>query len=138
MFNFKDINIIKEKFREIFKSFDYSKINNQKIISFCIDMKNVSNNFLNETNTNIQPYFFRSNKTSFYGFKEEYRFAFDTIDDYKSNKNQMLKIISDSIFINSEKNDKTYLFGGLIFDLNDNNYGIWENIPVANFYLDTY
>ena len=49
MFNFKDINIIKEEFREIFKSFDYSKINNQKIISFCIDMKNVSNNFLNET-----------------------------------------------------------------------------------------
>ena len=66
-------------------------------------MKNVSNNFLNVTNTNIQLYFFRSNKLSFYGFKEEYRFAFDTIDDYKSNKNQMLKIISDSIFINSKK-----------------------------------
>ena len=50
----------------------------------------------------------------------------------------MLKIISDSIFINSEKNDKTYLFGGLNFDLNDNNYGIWENIPVANFVLPRY
>ena len=138
MFNFKDIIIIKEECREIFKSFDYSKINNQKIISFCIDMKNVSNNFLNEINTNIQPYFFISNKTSFYGFKEEYRFSFHTIDDYKSNKNQMLKIISDSFFINSEKNDKTYLFGGLNFDLNDKNYGIWENIPVANFVLPRY
>ena len=138
MFNFKDIIIIKEEFREIFKSFDYSKINSQKIISFCIDMKNVSNNFLNEINTNIQPYFFRSNKTSFYGFKEEYRFAFHTIDDYKSNKDQMLKIISDSFFVNSKKNDKTYLFGGLNFDLNDKNYGIWENIPVANFVLPRY
>ena len=48
MFNFKDIYTIKEEFREIFKSFDYSKLNSQKIVSFCTDIKNVSNNFLNE------------------------------------------------------------------------------------------
>ncbi|OUX37485.1 MAG: hypothetical protein CBE33_03040 [Candidatus Pelagibacter sp. TMED273] len=138
MFNYKDLNTIKEKCRYILNSFSDSINDTQKIISVTIDINGERNKLINEINPFIKPYFFQSQKVFLYGLIDEYNFIFNTNEDYKSKKNHMLDIISSSFFINSEINNKTYLFGGLNFDLNNKNYNIWKNTPVANFVLPRY
>ena len=50
----------------------------------------------------------------------------------------MLKILSNTLFIDKVLNSKTYIFGGENFDLEEINYNFWENIPIAQFILPRY
>ena len=59
MFNYKDLNTIKEKCRYILNSFSDSINDTQKIISVTIDINGERNKLINEINPFIKPYFFQ-------------------------------------------------------------------------------
>ena len=69
---------------------------------------------------------------------KEHSFSFYNQYDYKSQKDELLKTISNTCFINGKENNKTFLFGGFNFDLSEPNTDIWNDIPIANFILPRY
>jgi len=138
MFNNKDLNKISKDLIKKLKSFEFEKYNNQKIVSVSTDIENIQKISIHNIDLSISPIFFKSNNISLYGFVKEHQFSFTSSVDYLSRKNKMLKILSNTLFIDKVLNSKTYIFGGENFDLEEINYNFWENIPIAQFILPRY
>ena len=138
MFNNKDLNKISKDLTHQLKSFEFEKYNNQKIISVCTDIGHIQTISTENVDLSNSPIFFKSNNILLYGFIKEYQFSFTSCVDYFSRKNKMLKILSNTLFVNKSSNSKTYIFGGENFDLEEKNYDFWKNIPIAQFILPRY
>ena len=136
--NKKDFNKIRNEFNHMMKSFDVSKISSKKIVSVCFEIQNNLNELLNQISLDQHPIFLSNNKFSVYSFGKEYSFSFYNEDDYKANKNEMINLVSNTLFINSRNHYKTFIFGGLNFDLSESNNEIWNDIPIAHFTLPRY
>ena len=136
--NKKDFNSIKNEFNHQIKSFDDSKICNQKIFSICFELKSDLNIFFNQISLKHHPIFFSSNDFSSFSIIKEHGYSFYNEYDYSSKKDEFLKVISNMCFINAKKNNKSFIFGGFNFDLNESNNDIWKDIPIANFTLPRY
>ena len=50
----------------------------------------------------------------------------------------MINLISNTLFINYKNYYKTFIFGGLNFDLGESNNQIWDDIPIVQFTLPRY
>ena len=138
MFNNKDLNKISKDLIDKLKSFEFEKYNNQKIVSVSTDIENIQKISIHNVDLSISPIFFKSNNISLYGFVKEHQFSFTSSVDYLSRKNKMLKILSNTLFVDKVLNSKTYIFGGENFDLEEINYDFWENMPIAQFILPRY
>ena len=138
MFNNKDLNKISKDLINKLKSFEFEKYNNQKIVSVSTDIENIQKISIRNVDLSISPIFFKSNNISLYGFVKEHQFSFTSSVDYLSRKNKMLKILSNTLFVDKVLNSKTYIFGGENFDLEEINYDFWENMPIAQFILPRY
>jgi len=136
--NKKDFNNIRNEFNHMINSFDLSKISDQKIVSVCFQIQNNSNEFLNQISLEYHPIFLSNNKFSAYSFGKEHSFSFYSEDDYRSNKDEMMDLISNTLFIDSKNHYKNFIFGGLNFDLGESNNQIWNDIPIAHFTLPRY
>ncbi len=136
--NKKDFHNIRNQFNRMINSFDQSQISTQKIISICFDAQNNLSDFLNQFSLEDYPIFLSNNEFSAYSFGKEYSFSFYSEYDYKSNKDEMIKLVSDTLFINSKNHYKTFIFGGLNFDLSESNNKIWNDMPVGHFTLPRY
>ena len=136
--NKKDFNNIRNEFNHMINSFDLSKISDQKIVSVCFQIQNNSNEFLNQISLEYHPIFLSNNKFSAYSFGKEHSFSFYSEDDYISNKDEMMDLISNTFFIDSKNHYKNFIFGGLNFDLGESNNQIWNDIPIAHFTLPRY
>jgi len=138
MFNNKDLNKISKDLIDKLKSFEFKKYNNQKIVSVSTDIENIQKISIRNVDLSISPIFFKSNNISLYGFVKEHQFSFTSSVDYLTRKNKMLKILSNTLFVDKVLNSKTYIFGGKNFDLEEINYDFWENMPIAQFILPRY
>ena len=136
--NKKDFNNIRNEFNNAINSFDISQISNQRIFSISFEIQNNLNDSLNHISLDDEPIFLSNNEFSAYSFGKEHSFSFYTEDDYKSNKDKMIKLVSNTLFINSRNHYKTFIFGGLNFDLGESNNEIWDDIPIAHFTLPRY
>ena len=129
---------IKNQFNLIIEKLDYSKVSNQKIFTVSFDIDKNSIYMRNELLASHSPFIFSSNTFSVYGYVKEKNFSFETNNEYQNNKNKILKYISESFAINNNYEAKTFIFGGLSFDLNQNYDDIWKNVPLVNFTLPRY
>jgi len=136
--NKKDFNNIRNEFNHMINSFDVSQILSQKIVSICFETQNNLNDFLKQISLEHHPIFLSNNEFSAYSFGKEHSFSFYSKDDYKSNKDEMINLVSNTLFINPRNHYKTFIFGGLNFDLGQLNNEIWNNIPIAHFILPRY
>ena len=136
--NKKDFNNIRNEFNHMINSFDLSKISDQKIVSVCFQIQNNSNELLNQISLEHHPIFLSNNKFFAYSFGKEHSFSFYSEDDYRSNKDEMMDLISNTLFIDSKNHYKNFIFGGLNFDLGEPNNQIWNDIPIAHFTLPRY
>ena len=136
--NKKDFNSIRNEFNHQIKSFDSSERLNQNIFSICFEIENDLNDALTHISLKHQPIVFSSNNFSAFSIVKEHSFSFYNQYDYKSQKDELLKTISNTCFINGKENNKTFLFGGFNFDLSEPNTDIWNDIPIANFILPRY
>ena len=136
--NKKDFNSIRNEFNHQIKSFDSSERLNQNIFSICFEIENDLNDALTHISLKHQPIVFSSNNFSAFSIVKEHSFSFYNQYDYKSQKDELLKTISNTCFINGKENNKTFLFGGFNFDLSEPNTDIWNHIPIANFILPRY
>lgn len=133
-----DFKKIKNQFNLIIEKLDYSKVSNQKIFTVSFDIDKNSVYMKNELLTSHCPFIFSSNTFSVCGFIREKFFSFDTKNEYQDNKNKILKYISESFAIDNNSDTKTFIFGGLSFDLNQNYDDIWKDVPLINFTLPRY
>jgi len=136
--NKKDFNSIRNEFNHQIKSFDISERSNQNIFSICFEIENDLNKTLNRISSKHQPIVFSSSNFSAFSIVKEHSFSFYNEYDYKSQKDKLLKSISNTCFINDKKNNKTFIFGGFNFDLSESNTDIWNDVPIANFILPRY
>ena len=136
--NKKDFNNIRNEFNHMIKSFDDSDLLSKKIVSVCFEIENNLNDFLNQISLENHPIFLSNNKFSAYSFAKEHSFSFYSEDDYKSNKDKMINLVSNTMFINPKNHYKTFIFGGFNFDLCQSNDEIWNDIPIAHFTLPRY
>ena len=136
--NKKDFNNIRNEFNHMINSFDASQLSDQRIVSVCFEIQNNLNKFLNQISLDHHPIFLSNNEFSVYSFGKEHSFSFYSEDDYRSNKNQMINLISKTLFIDSNNDYRNFIFGGLNFDLGESNNQIWHDIPVAYFVLPKY
>ena len=107
MFNNKDLNKISKDLIDKLKSFKFEKYNNQKIVSVSTDIENIQKISIHNVDLSISPIFFKSSNISLYGFVKEHQFSFTSSIDYLSRKNKMLKILSNTLFIDKVLNSKT-------------------------------
>ena len=133
-----DFKKIRNQFKSMIQSFDESKISNQKIFSVSLNLENDSKNFLNKFSSGYYPIFFSNDKFSAFSLLKEHSFSFYKEDDSKIQKEEMINLISNALFINSKKDYKTFIFGGFNFDLNESNNDIWEGVPIGDFTLPRY
>ena len=136
--NKKDFNNIRSEFNHMINSFDISNISNQKIVSVSFETQNNLNDFLSQISLKNHPIFLSNNEFSAFSFGKEYSFSFYSESDYKSNKDEMINLISNTLFINYKNYYKTFIFGGLNFDLGESNNQIWDDIPIVQFTLPRY
>lgn len=136
--NKKDFNSIRNEFNHQIKSFNSSERLNQNIFSICFEIENDLNDTLNRISLKHQPIIFSSSDFSAFSIVKEHSFLFYNDYDYKSQKDELLKSISNTCFINDKKNNKTFIFGGFNFDLSESNTDIWNDVPIANFTLPRY
>ena len=136
--NKKDFNNIRNEFNHMINSFDVSQISAQKIVSISFEIQNNLNDFLNQFSLEHHPIFLSNNKFSAYSFGKEHSFSFYGEDDYKTNKVEMINLVSNTLFINSRNHYKTFIFGASSFDLGESNNQIWNDIPIAHFTLPRY
>ena len=136
--NKKDFNNIRSEFNHMINSFDISNISNQKIVSVSFETQNNLNDFLSQISLKNHPIFLSNNEFSAFSFGKEYSFSFYSESDYKSNKDKMINLISNTLFINYKNYYKTFIFGGLNFDLGESNNQIWDDIPIVQFTLPRY
>ena len=133
-----DFKKIRNQFKSMIQSFDESKISNQKIFSVSLNLENDSKNFLNKFSSGYYPIFFSNDKFSAFSLLKEHSFSFYKEDDSKIQKEEMINLISNALFINSKNDYKTFIFGGFNFDLNESNNDIWEGVPIGDFTLPRY
>jgi len=133
-----DFKEIRNQFESIIEFFDESKVSNQKIFSVIFNLDFKFKNILDEISVEYNPIFFSNQDFSAFSLFKEYDFSFSGANDFKIKKNKIIEMISSTIFINTNQNHNTFIFGGFNFNLNEINDGIWNTTPTGNFTLPRY
>ena len=133
-----DFKNIRNQFESMIQIFDKHKISNQKIFSAVFDLNFNFEYILGDILSNYNPIFFSSTNFVAFNLINEHNFLFSKGDNFKIKENEIMEIISGTVFINSNQDYKTFIFGGFNFDLNEVNNNIWNGVPIGDFTLPRY
>ncbi len=133
-----DFKAIRNQFESMIRFFDESKISSQKIFSVVFDLEFEFQSILDTISTECNPIFFSNRDFSAFNLLREHNISFFKQEEFEIKKDEIINLLSNSVFINTNQNYNTFIFGGFNFDLNESNNGIWDSIPIGNFILPRY
>jgi len=118
------------------------KFTNDQIFTFVFKIESPYsiNNILNNSNIyKKDPICFLNKDFQSIGLVKEKEFIFSNSNEFDSKQSSILKLISNTKFLNNKCNlDKTFIFGGYNFNVDQKNIGIWNSIPNGVFTLPRY
>ena len=118
------------------------KFKNDQIFTFVFNTEDTYSidNILNNSNIyKNDPICFLNEDFQSIGLVKEKEFIFSNSKQFDSIQSSILKLISKSKFVNKKNNlDKTFIFGGYNFNLDQKNTGIWDSVPNGVFILPRY
>ena len=131
--------------KQCVKNIDFLNNHNFKNDQIFTFVFNIGDNFRIDNilnNSNIyknDPICFLNKDFQSIGIVKEKEFIFSNPKEFDSVQSSVLKLISNSKFVNKKSNlDKTFIFGGYNFSLDQKNKGIWRSVPNGAFVLPRY